>query len=121
MKKLFIAAAALAVSVTSAEAICTKKSLNGSWFLGIAGEGAIPGTASGGTFNFSGGGTTATMTVSSFSSTTCKGSGTGNIGGTPFTFTINSEKIPGSAQKPNQLFAEITVGGSTLLAMLARR
>ncbi len=62
MNKLFITAAILAVSVSAAEAKCTKKSLNGSWSLGAAGgSGAILGSASGGTFTFTIGGDTLTL------------------------------------------------------------
>jgi hypothetical protein len=119
MRKILIAAAVLAVSVTSAEAICTKKSLNGNWNLGVLGSFAVQGTAAGGTFTFPS--ANFAMTLASYNSKSCKGSGTGTSSGTPFTFTINSEKIPGTSQKPNQLFVDIVFGSDVLSVTLQRR
>ncbi len=122
MNKLFITAAILAVSVSVAEAKCTKKSLNGNWSLGLAGGGpAFLGSASGGTFTFTSGMSTLTLSVANFSSTSCKGSGSGTVGATPITFKINSEKIPGSAQKPNHLLVQATNGVDTLVYSLQRQ
>ncbi len=119
MKKLIIAAAILAASVTAAEAKCSKKALNGSWSLAVNGEVAAIGTASGGIFSFAGG--LLSLTLSNFSSTTCKGSGTGQEGGAPFTFKMASESIPGSSQKPNQLMVNIDIGGGDFLPAVLQR
>ncbi len=122
MNKLFITAAILAVSVTAAEAKCTRKSLNGNWVLGFGGGGSgILGSASGGTFTFGSGGATLIMTITSFSSTKCKGSGSGTSSGTPFTFALNTEDIPGSKQKPNHVFADITIGTDVFMVTAQRQ
>jgi hypothetical protein len=120
MRKIIIAASMLALSVVAAEAKCTKKSLNGTWVLG-AGSTAIPGTAAGGTFTFISGGTTLTMTLSSFSSTKCRGSGTGVSGATPFTFKMASERIPDTPDSPNHLFVTATAGATTIMFTLQRQ
>lgn len=121
MKNILIASAILAASVTSAEAVCTKKSLNGNWNLGVLGSIAIPGSAAGGTFTFTGGGDTVIMTITSFNSKSCKGSGTGTLSGSPITFTLNTEKIPGTSQKPNQVFVDMTFGADILSIALQRK
>ncbi len=119
MNKIFLAASIFAVLVTAAEAKCTKKSLNGNWELGTEST-AIPGTAAGGVFTFTFSGSTLTMTLSSFSSKTCRGSGSGASGSTPFTFTLAAERIPGTAESPNQLLATL-FGPTTAVVTLQRR
>lgn len=120
MKKLILASAALAFSVSAAEAICTKKSLNGNWSLGTSGGSlGYVGSAAGGTFSFPS--AALNMTITSFNSKSCKGSGSGTLSGTPATFTINSERIPGSSQKPNQLFVDFTIGGTVIGIVLQRQ
>ncbi len=121
MKKLIIAAAVLAATVTSAEAKCSKKALNGNWSLAIAGNVVAVGNASGGVFTFTVGMETLTMTLSGFSSTKCKGSGSGVDAGSPITFTMASESIPGSSKSPNHLLVNITGGGGSILAVLNRQ
>jgi hypothetical protein len=121
MKKLIIAAAVLAVSTAAAEAKCSKKALNGTWALAVGGEVAVIGTASGGVFTFTNGMDTLTLTLSTFSSTKCKGNGSGSEGGSPFTFKMASESIPGSAEKPNHLLAVLTDGGTSIPIVLKRQ
>ncbi len=119
MKKYLIAAAVLALSVSAAEAKCSKKALNGNWSLDLVSV-ALPGTASGGNFTFVSGGSSFTFNLSSFSSTKCRGSGTGSFDGTPVTLTMASEKIPGSSQNPNHLLMTINAGGTSVLFTMQR-
>ncbi len=121
MKKLIIAAAVLAACVISAEAKCSKKALNGNWALAAEGEVVAIGTASGGTFTFNIGGTPFVLTLTGFSSSTCKGSGIGTEGGFPFNFKMASESIPGSSQKPNQLLVTADVGAGLIPLALKRQ
>jgi hypothetical protein len=121
MKNLVIASAILAASVSAADAKCSKKALNGSWSLAFAGQVVGVGTAAGGTFTFSIGGNPFTLTLSGFSSTKCKGSGTGSDNGSPFTFTMASESIPGSSKAPNHLLVNASVGGSSVPIVLKRQ
>jgi hypothetical protein len=119
MKKILVAAALLAFTVPAAQAQCSKKALNGNWSVDV-GPLAISGTATGGNFTFTSGGGTLTFTLNSFSSSKCKGTGTGNYFGIPVTVTAASEKIPGGSEKPNHLLVTISAGGDSLILVLQR-
>ena len=60
------------------------------------------------------------MTVNSFSSTKCKGSGTGQSSGTPFTFTFATEAIPGVSSNPNHILATLSAMGMSEMVILER-
>ncbi len=120
MKKFLIAAAALAFVATAAEAKCTKKSLNGTWSLGFAGIGGI-GTMSGGAIIVPISATSISFTLTSFSSTKCRGSGTGLFDGTPVTVKVASEKIPSTAESPNHLFVTMVAGATTYQISMQRQ
>ncbi len=116
MKALLIASTALILAASAAEAKCTKKSLNGTWQLGVA-TSTGTGTMAGGNFSTSLGATPITLTITSFNSTKCRGSGSATFSGTPFSLTVASERIPGSPQSPNQLL--VTLSGGTGILQLA--
>jgi hypothetical protein len=120
MKKIIVVLSALAAMASVAEAKCTKKSLNGSWSIGAAVLGAGTGTISGGVINVTIDGAPVSLTISSFSSTKCKGTGGGTFDGTPVTMTIASEKIPGSSVSPNHLLITVSAGGDSLLLQAQR-
>jgi hypothetical protein len=119
MKKLFIVAAALAATISTADAKCTKKSLNGSWALD-GGTAAGVGVMSGGVYNVTVGSTAVSLNISSFSSTKCRGSGTGNFDGTPVTVKVAAEAIAASSSKPNHLLVTVSAGGMSLMFSLQR-
>ncbi len=114
MKKIIIVLAALAATASIAEAKCTKKSLNGNWSIGTPVVGTGTGTIAGGVLNVTLDGDVISLNISSFSSTKCRGTGSGTFGVTPVSMTIASEKIPGSTVSPNHLFITVTAGSESL-------
>lgn len=119
MTKMLVLIAAFAATVSAAEAKCTKKSLNGGWSVGFAAE-AGTGTIAGGVLNVTVDTTVISLTITSFNSTKCKGTGSGTVSGTPVTMQIATEKIPGSTVSPNHLFITVTGAGSSF-QILAHR
>jgi hypothetical protein len=120
MKTLIVAAAMLAAAVTAAEAKCTKKSLNGSWAIGLSSISAV-GTIAGGNFSATASGLTVDFSLSSFNSTKCRGSGTGTFDGTAGTVKLASEAIASTTGKPNHLLLTMTVGGQIIILPLQRQ
>ncbi len=120
MRKLLVFAAILAVPIAAAEAKCTKKSLNGTWVMGIGSE-AAAGAMSGGSFSFSIPGVALSFTLTSFNSTTCKGSGSGLINASPYTVKVASEAIASSSAKPNHLLVSFFDGGDVFALPMQRQ
>ncbi len=79
------------------------------------------GVMSGGTYNVTISGTAINFTLTSFSSTKCKGSGNGVFDGTPVTVKVASEGIASSAAKPNHLLVTIVAGGEALQLPMQRQ
>jgi hypothetical protein len=114
MKKLIFAASLVLASFASAEAACTKKSLNGTWQFDIAAPGAagVVGTMAGGVLNVSYGATNFALTISTFSKSSCRGTGTLLItGDPPVPVKFTAERINSSSpDKPNMLIVFLPVG-----------
>lgn len=121
MRQYVIAAATLVVLAGVSEAACTKKSLNGKWSVGTLGE-ASTGTMAGGTIAVNLAGSSIIFTVSSMSSSTCRGTGTIAIDGTLGTGTFAAEQIgSGSSRKPNHLYASWDAGGGLVYLFVLER
>ncbi len=120
MRKLLVFAAILAVPIAAAEAKCTKKSLNGTWAMG-GGTASGVGVMSGGTYNVTISGSAISFTLTSFSSTKCRGSGNGLFSGTPVTVKVASEGIATSAAKPNHLLVTVIAGGGAFQLPMQRQ
>jgi hypothetical protein len=107
MKNSIIAATMLIASIASAEAACTKKSLNGTWQFDVVSPGVAGavGTMAGGVLNVISGSTTFTLTITTFSKSTCRGTGILAITGSPAVpVKFTSERINSSSpDKPNML------------------
>lgn len=110
MKQVATALALLAGLATTADAACTKKSLNGTWSVSVGGQ-AVTGVMAGGTVSVDFGGTPVIITVSSFNKDKCKGTGTISVGGVPGAATFASEQIStSSSRKPNHLMGSVPIG-----------
>lgn len=113
MKKYLFAAAALAASVSAAQAACSKAALNGNWLVGPAGIGIPTTVVNGGPFNaYTLLSPATTVKINSFGSN-CKGIITAKLTSGPTTLTlygtIASETVAsGSATKPNYLTIKIS-------------
>jgi hypothetical protein len=109
----------LALSITAAEAKCSKASLSGNWVASAGGSGAAI-TATGGIFDLGGGDT---IKVLSLNTTKCTGLIEYRDSGTPAAFgTISTESIASSSsKKPNQVNLNLSEGGLYGLIRLYRQ
>jgi hypothetical protein len=118
MKLSLLVAAAVVAMTASAEANCSKSSLNGGWsyFPGSGGGGPAV-TMSGAQFTIGG----VTFKIATFGSN-CRGTGTMTSGGTTIPILVTSESIKSSsAQKPNHLVISQILGPTLVNTYLFRR
>jgi hypothetical protein len=107
MKKTIIALAACLAATTTAEAACSKSSLNGNWVLFLASASSGPQvTISGGQFNMG-----ATVFKINTFGKNCLGSGTATSGADTYATVVASDGVsPSSSAKPNLLEISALIG-----------
>jgi hypothetical protein len=118
MRKTIIALAACMAATTTAEAACSKSSLNGNWVLFQSTPG--PGqevTISGSQFNVG-----ATVFKINTFGKNCLGSGTYTSGGSTYATVVASDGVsPSSSAKPNLLEISLLAGPTVVSFQLFRR
>lgn len=115
------AALALTVTASAANATCTRKSLNGTWSFSVVGQLGVIGKMSGGTYIATVNGSLVTFTLTSFNSTTCKGSGLGSIGGTQVSLKGSTEQISTSKGRPNHFLMTMQMGTTAYEVIMQRQ